>query len=304
MASFGITLPSSIPEPRPDRMADFARRAEQAGVDSLWVTDRMVYRTLSPLIVLGAAAGVTQRVRLGTSILLSYLRSPFLLAKDVATLDALSGGRAILGIGIGNREDDANAAGVPFKQRAGRTEEGIDLMRKLWSGEPVTHHGRYFHMDGLTLRPKPVQRPGLPIWIAGRADGALERAGRLADGFICSSSSLPNIQEPLEKVYAAARRHGRDPAKIEPALLVYFYCDPDTKRAVEKCSAHFQAYYGRVPSDVADTQIVGPPQACIDRLQSYVSKGVRTFILGATTPEESQLDLLGEKILPQLRRGA
>lgn len=303
MAFFGVTLPSSVPEPKADRIAVFARRAEQAGVDSLWVTDRMVYHTLSPLIALAAAAGVTERVRLGTCVLLSYLRSPSLLAKDIATLDALSGGRVTLGIGIGQREDDALAAGVPFKQRAGRTEEAIPLLRKLWSGEAVTHHGRYFHVDNLTLRPRPVQRPGPPIWIGGRADGALERAGRLADGFICSSSSLPNPQEGLEKVYASARRHGRDPAQIEPALLVYFYCDPDTQRAVDKCTAYFQSYYGRVPSDVAATQIVGPPQACVERIQLYLSKGIRTVILGATTPEEAQLDLLGEKILPHLHRG-
>lgn len=303
MASFGITLPTSVPEPKPDRLVAFARKAEQAGVDSLWVTDRMLYETLEPLTALAAAAGATERVRLGTSVLLSYLRHPFLLAKITATLDALSRGRLTLGFGLGNRQDDANAVGVPFKQRVGRTEEGIEVLRELWSGAPVTHHGRYFHLDNVSLRPRPAQRPALPIWMGGSADGALERVGRLADGFICSSRSLPNPDKNLEKVYDSARRHGRDPARIEPALLVYYYCDADAGRAVEKCSAYYQAYYGRVPADLAAVQIVGPPEVCAERILLYISKGIRTVILGSSTAEESQLDLLGEKILPLVRRG-
>jgi probable F420-dependent oxidoreductase len=176
MMRFGLALPSfsfsDLDYEKAVRLRDFARRAERLGYESLWVvehllTARGLYGTawLSPLETLSFAAGCTARIRLATGILIPPLRNPVFVAKDIASLQYLSGGRFELGIGVGWDAHEYEVAGVPLKERGRRTDEILDILEKLWTGEPVTHHGRYYHFDDVVIDPPLPKKP--PLWVAG-----------------------------------------------------------------------------------------------------------------------------------------
>ncbi len=140
-----------------------AKKCEEIGLHSFWVIDRIVYDNLEPLSVLASVAAVTEKIRIGTSILLAGLRHPALLAKTVATLDFLSNGRMTLGIGFGSRQNDFTAVGVPFAGRGSRAEETVRLIKRLWTEDGVNHQGRFFRVENLTIGPRPIQSPHPPL---------------------------------------------------------------------------------------------------------------------------------------------
>ena len=301
MPNLGFCMVSAGPQIGPDHVVKVARKVEELGLHSMWALDRVVYDNLEPLTLLSAAAAATSRIRLGTSVLLAALRPPANLAKIVATLDFISNGRVTLGIGFGSRENDFTSIGVPFEHRGSRAEEQIALMKRLWTEEKVTHHGKYFNLENVTVGPRPVQKPHPPIWTGGGAESALKRAGRIADGFICGSSSIPEFPSIWEKISGYARAAGRDPGKIAKAGLTFMAIDDDQKKAVAAGEAYVARYYGRVRLDVAKTYVVGPPAACAEKIRAAFDKGVETLILGGAVPDFRQLDLLGEKVLPLLK---
>src|SRR5204863_6333615 len=223
------------PEIDPGHVVQVARKCEAIGLHSMWAIDRVVYDNLEPLTLLAAAAAVTSKIRLGTSVLLAALRPPAALAKTVATLDFISNGRLTLGIGFGSRENDFASVAVPWEHRGSRAEELVAVMKRLWSGESVTHKGKYFHMENVTVGPRPVQKPHPPIWMGGSAEVALKRAARLADGYICGSSAIPEFPKLWEKIAGYAKAAGRDPDKIAKAGLTFMAIDNDKKKAIDAC---------------------------------------------------------------------
>lgn len=301
MAKIGLCFVNPAPQIQAGYVTTVAKKSEEMGLHSLWVIDRIVYDNLEPLTFLAAAAAVTHKIRLGTSVLLAGLRHPVLLAKTVSTLDFLSGGRVTLGIGFGSRENDFSAVGVPFEDRGSRAEEVVRLMKRLWTEEGVTHKGRFFQVDNLSIGPKPLQSPHPPIWTGGGAEIALKRAGRLADGYICGSSAIQEFPAVWEKICGFAAAAGRDPKKIEKAALTFMAIDDDKTKAVEACAAYLNRYYGKVRVDVEKTFLVGQPEACAAGIRAAFSNGLDTLIIAPTIPGLRQLDLLAEKVLPLLK---
>jgi probable F420-dependent oxidoreductase len=301
MANLGVCLVNPSPLITPSYVTAAAKKCEDMGLHSLWVLDRVVYDNLEPLTSLSAAAAVTSRIRLGTSVLLAALRNPVLLAKSVATLDFLSAGRVTLGIGFGSRENDFTAVGIPFEHRGGRAEELIGLMQRLWTEEGVTHNGSFYQTKNLTVGPRPIQAPHPPIWMGGNAESALKRTARLADGYICGSSAVPKFAALWEKISGFALAAGRDPRRIARAGLTFIAIDDDKAKAIEACAAYLNRYYGNVRLDIEKTFVVGPPQECAAKIRAAFSQGIDTLIMGAVIPELRQLDLLGEKLLPLLK---
>src|SRR5437870_12316499 len=155
MGNIGVRFVNRAPQIEPGHVTSVAGKVEDMELHSLSVIDRIAYDNLEPLTLLAAAAAVTKKIRLGTSVL---------LAKTVATLDFLSAGRVTLGIGFGSRENDFSAVEVPFEGRGSRAEEGIKLIKRLWTEEKVTHKGRFFHVNNLTIGTKPLQSPHPTIW--------------------------------------------------------------------------------------------------------------------------------------------
>ena len=301
MANIGLAWVNPAPLTKPENVVNFAKKCEAMGCHSMWTIDRIVYDNLEPLTVLAAAAGATQKIRLGTSVLLANLRHPSHVAKIISTLDFISNGRLTVGLGFGSRENDYKAVEIPFEHRGSRAVEQIQLMKRLWTEDNVTHKGRFYNVENLTVGPKPIQKPHPPIWTGGSADVALKRAGTWADGFICGSSAIPDFPATWEKISGYAKAAGRDPDKINKAGLTFMAIDDDQNKAVKTVEDYVMRYYGRLRVDVANTSLVGAPSAIIDRIGAFLSKGLDTLIIGLADPDPRQLDLFGEKVLPKVK---
>jgi alkanesulfonate monooxygenase len=267
----------------------------------MWAIDRVAYDTLEPLTLLAAAAGATQKIRLGTSVLLGNLRHPSHLAKVVATLDFISAGRVILGLGFGSRESDYKAVEIPFEHRGTRAVEQVQLLKRLWTEDNVTHNGRFFRVENLSVGPRPVQKPHPPIWTGGGAETSLKRAGTWADGFICGSSAIPDFPTTWEKIAGYAKAAGRDPGKITKAGLTFMAIDDDQAKAVKTVEDYVMRYYGRLRADVANTSLVGSTDKVAERIEDFLSKGLDTLIIGLADPDPRQLDLFGDRVMPKMK---
>jgi probable F420-dependent oxidoreductase len=252
------------------------------------------------LTLLAAAAGGTQKIRIGTSVLLPGLRHPALLAKTIATLDFISNGRVTIGVGFGSRENDFTAVEVPFEGRGSRAAECIQLMKRLWSEDNVTHKGRFYNVQNLTIGPRPIQKQ-VPIFTGGSAEIALKRAGTWADGFICGSSAIPEFSVTWEKVAGYARAAGRNPNEIEKAGLTFMAINDDHAKALETLNAYVMRYYGRLRGDMASTSLVGSPAAIAERIEAFLARGLDTLIIGLADPDPRQLDLFGGRVLAKIR---
>ncbi|HTJ64963.1 MAG TPA: LLM class F420-dependent oxidoreductase [Alphaproteobacteria bacterium] len=215
----------------------FLRKIDTIGVESVWTVEHPIvaedYEKLysysedgqapftadtvmpDPLEWLGLAAGVTENVKLGTGVLLMPLHSPIILAKRVATLDSVSGGRVLLGVGIGWQKEEFAAAHVPYNERGRRFDEGIDACRILWRDEVATYNGQYYQFNRVRSDPKPANPNLVPLIIGGSTEVAARRAGRTGDGFFPHAISPDNFAKLIEVMNASAKEHGRDPSKIE-----------------------------------------------------------------------------------------
>jgi probable F420-dependent oxidoreductase len=301
MANIGLAWVNPAPLTKPENVINFAKKCEAMGAHSMWTIDRIAYDNLEPLTILAAAAGATEKIRLGTSVLLGNLRHPSHLAKIVATLDFISNGRVTLGLGFGSRENDYKAVELPYEHRGSRAVEQVQLMKRLWTEDSVTHKGEFFNVENLSVGPRSVQKPHPPIWTGGSADTALKRAGTWADGFICGSSAIPDFPATWEKISGYARAAGRDPNKITKAGLTFMAIDDDQLKAVKTIEDYVMRYYGRLRADVANTSLVGSPAAIVDRIGAFLSRGLDTLIIGVADPDPKQLDLFGEKVMPRLK---
>lgn len=203
-------------------VVELARLAEEVGFDSVWVSEHHgagdgYMPSLLP--VLGAIAAVTDRVALGTGVMLAPFHDPLRLAEDAATVDLLSEGRLILGLGLGWREEEFRMWGIPIGERVRRTTELVEILRKAWTGERFSHDGRHFSYDRVRITPPPVRRGGPPIYLGGFAEASVRRAGRLGDGYIVSRSVLEVVHRNLAWAEEGAREAGKDPSELGFAIL-------------------------------------------------------------------------------------
>ncbi|MBI3330472.1 MAG: TIGR03619 family F420-dependent LLM class oxidoreductase, partial [Nitrospinae bacterium] len=251
--------------------------------------------------LLTCAAAVTSRIRLGTSVLLFVLRNPILMAKTAATLDYLSGGRLILGVSLGGRDNEFEPLGVSMKQRVSRLEENLAVMQKLWSEPQVTFHGRYYHMDNVSMEPKPLQKPRIPILMGGRAEAVLQRSAEEADGWIAGGQGTPEaFREAWQKVRGYAQAAGKDPDALEAGKLMYISVGEDRATCREQLRAYTHAIYGP-QFDVDAHCAFGPPEACAAKIQGFLDAGVKTVMLGPTGPDVEQVTRIANDLVPRLR---
>ena len=230
---FGIAFANILTFAEREGLVTLAQGAEAAGFDSLWTVEHVIYPEgyasaypydrsgqmamnsatpmPDPLLWLAFVAAATETIRLATGILILPIRNPLVLAKEVATLDHLSGGRVDLGIGVGWLEEEFDALGVPFARRGARTDEHIAVMRALWDGDHASHHGEFLSFDDVSSNPKPVNGR-VPIHIGGHTRAAAERAGRTGDGFFPAKGDIGELVDIVRQTAAAA---GRDPEAIE-----------------------------------------------------------------------------------------
>jgi len=195
---------------------------EARGFDSLWLSERLTGPAPDPLVALAMAAGRTRKLKLGTSVLVVPGRNPVVLAKELATLDRLSGGRLLPAVGLGAPVPaEHRAFGVERGQRAGLFDEAVGLMRRLWTEDDVHHDGEHFHLDGVTLRPRPLQDP-IDVWLGGTSPSELRRTGRLGDGWLPSFTVPPEVETGWATINEVAARHDREIEDEHLGVLVLY----------------------------------------------------------------------------------
>ena len=302
MRNIGLAWVNPAPLTKPENAVNFAKKCEAMGCHTVWAIDRIAYDNLEPLMFLAAAAGATQKIRLGTSVLLGNTRHPAHLAKTIATLDFISNGRVTLGLGFGSRENDYKAVEIPYEHRGSRAVEQVQLMKRLWTEDNVTHKGRFFNVENLTVGPRPIQKPHPPIWTGVSAETALKRAGTWANGFISGSAAIEEFHKTWDKIASYAAAAGRNPDEITKASLAFMAINDDKAKAVQAVEAYTMRYYGRIRTPVEPVSIVGSGAQCAEKIEYFFSKGIDTLIIGVADPDPRQLDLFGEKVLPQIKR--
>jgi probable F420-dependent oxidoreductase len=296
-------------------VVEVARRAEALGFDSLWVNDHVVVpseevttgaddrqaqyldrgtqKILEPLVLLSYLAACTDRIALGTSVFVLALRNPVIAAKQVATLDVLSGGRVVLGVGVGWMEAEFDALGVPWRQRGRRTDAGLKIAKALWQGEPVPEPVDGHELAHVVFNPLPDQRPHPPIWIGGRTEIGARRAARLGDAWHPSHLTLTELMEWRPRLDALCDEAGRSPAEVGLT----------TRRRVAR---------GARPSEPQPERrtLQGRASDMVEDLEALADVGVDHIILevdAASAPElYDQIDWLGHEVLrrPLTHRGA
>jgi probable F420-dependent oxidoreductase len=234
---FGLFYANAGPFTAPDTFEALVQTAEEVGFESIWTVEHAVvpigYRSqypytkdgrmpgrddspiADPLMALAYAAALTEKLRLATGIVILPQRHPVYVAKEVATLDVLSRGRAILGVGIGWLEEEFEVIGVPFRERVARSEESVRAIRSLWSEAPESFEGEFFRWGPVESNPKPVQKPGVPIVVGGHVEGAARRAARIGDGFFPARGGFEKLPGLLQAMRDECGKIGRDPAEIE-----------------------------------------------------------------------------------------
>jgi len=324
---FGVFLPSYIWEgDGPERargIREFARTVEDLGFDSLFITDHLFAAKrfysvsfLEPLAALAVAAGATERVRLGTSILIMPLRNPVLLAKELATLQFLSENRMILGAGVGWNQAEYDAIGVLKSERGKRTDEMLDIMLPLLEGETVTYHGRFYSVDDVSIEPRSSQRP--EIWIGGGSQLADPKSPDLpkfvesvkarvlrTDGWIprptCPPDEIARDWRELQEYY---REHGRDPSECVVAHenFMHLVLTDDPARAREEQHRAFLKVMSseRGPNYLESVYLFGTPDEIVASLQARVDAGVEYFMLHTMTPDPAQLQDWIEHVIPNV----
>lgn len=311
--TIGISLAGTLPQGIPPigSLLRAARHAESSGFDALWCGDHvMMYNpVLEPITLLSAFAAVTERVRLGTSVYLLPLRHPVVTAKMFAGLDHVSGGRLVFGVGVGGeypREFDA--CGVPVAERGSRTDEGLEIVRALWSGSAVTFHGRHYRLDAVTLAPPPIQRPGPPIWVGGRSPAALRRTARFGDGWLAYMVTPARMREGLDAIRDEAARQGRTPAAIAGGLLLFIHVGRDRETARRRVVADLSSRYNQPFESIVDRYCAfGSAADCAAFISRFVEAGATNLVFKFTCAPDEQLDqqaAFAEEILPLIRRAA
>jgi probable F420-dependent oxidoreductase len=302
---FGAQL-GSVHAPR-EQFA-LARRVEELGYESVWVGDHVSFHNpiYESLTLLSTYASITTRVRLGTAVYLLALRPAAIAAKITATLDVLSGGRLIFGVGVGGENPkEFEVCGVPHAERGARVSEGIDAVRTLWRDTPATFKGRFTRFEGVSIDPKPLQTPGPPIWIGGRSDAALARAGRQGDGWVSYVVQPERYAQSLEKIRRAAEQAGRKLDHFAAAHLAFITVDRDYETAKAAWVNVLSKRYAQDFEPLAKKYgIIGTPEQCAEQLEKFRAAGCNYVIvnaIGEPAREREQLERVAADIVPRFR---
>jgi alkanesulfonate monooxygenase SsuD/methylene tetrahydromethanopterin reductase-like flavin-dependent oxidoreductase (luciferase family) len=283
----GIGLPATIPGVERDQLLEWARRAEARGFSTLGAIDRIVYSNLEPLTTFAAAAAVTERIRLTTAILIAPLRvNTALLAKQAATVDRISGGRLVLGLAVGGREDDFSAGDVEFRDRGRRFDRQLDEMKRIWAGEERGHAGAI----------GPPVDGGPPLLIGGRVDAAFPRAARFGAGWTMGGGSPDQFRQAVDKLEGAWRDAGRqgEPRKV---ALAYFALGPNANEDADRYLLHYYDIGGPDLARQIASSAATEPETVKQYVDGFAQAGADEFILFPCSTDPDQVDRLAEVAL-------
>ncbi len=309
---FGFLLPTRdaimFGHPQTAPLLTMAEHAEAVGFDSVWIGDSVTARPRhEPLTLLAAVAARTKHVRIGTAVLLPVLRNPVVLAQVLATLDRISEGRLILGVGIaadnGSIRKEFAAVGVPFERRVGRLVEILDICRALWARDGISFAGKHFTFENVTVEPKPHRPGGPPIWMGGGGPTALRLAARF-DGWFAIGPDVGFFAEHLTGIRASAHEAGRAPDEVSGAVYLTLALDADPGVAEQRLNSFLETYY-TVPAPnmrARQASYAGPIEGAIEWLQSWIGAGARHLALRFAGGDQlAQLDQAAEHLFPAIK---
>lgn len=275
--------------PQPALFAEVARRAEALGYDSIWAGDHISFENpiLDVTVALATFVAVTSRITVGAAIVLLPLRPPAVVAKEFSSLDYLSGGRVVLGVGVGGEsEKDYEAVGVPIAERGARADDSIAALRALFASAPASYEGRFSSFTGISIEPRPSRPGGPPLFVGGRSPAALRRAGTSGDGWLPIWVSPDRYAASWSEIRRYAELAGRDPDAIAKAAVVPALVADDGERAREDVRAYLGRRYGTPfsPQAVERYCVAGTPEECAARVETYAETGVRHIVFNPAVP--------------------
>ncbi|MCH8282210.1 MAG: LLM class flavin-dependent oxidoreductase [Chloroflexi bacterium] len=298
-------------------VAEFARRAEALGYDRVTTGEHLMdgnppRPTLLGIPVMAAAAGATKSLQVMTGIVIAPLYHPVLLAKLVTSLDVVSGGRLDFGIGISGQRGtqvEFDAVGVSVRTRGRRTNEMLEVMKRLWTEDHVSHHGDFFDLEDVTLLPRPVHQPHPPIWVSGRSDAAMRRAALLGDGWYPYLFTVRRLRQSNETIKEIAAEAGRDLAGFHWGLNQPTSISENREEAMALAVANVGQRYvtpQRSAEDIAQALCVtGTPEDCVQAIQERIDAGVRDINLGFLAEDSAglfaQMEMFSRQVIPHFR---
>ena len=294
--------------PTIDELAELVGLVDRCGYDSMWVGDHVAFTIaiFDPLLQLAQAAVLSRRMVFGTDVFLLPLRHPTPIAKQVSTLDHLTEGRFIFGVGVGGEfPKEYEACGVTLNERGARLSESLTIMRKLWTGEPVSHAGKFFNFENIRMQPPPRQPGGPPIWCGGRADPALRRIGRMTDGWMSYVVTADMYRQGLEKIATAASEAARTFERgFGTAHLLFTRIDDTYEKALEAATVSLSQRYAMDFRKAAQRYCaLGTPQDVVETIFKFQQAGVRHLILDFDGPYEErdqQIERFAAEAMPLL----
>jgi len=301
---WGVAIPQVFFDEPTDMalISSWAKKAEDLGYDSLWVQEGIVGSVpiLEPVTLLSYVAAITDRVRLGTSVMVAPLRNPVQLAKSLSSLDHISRGRLTVGLGLGGNLDDVVPFGISPERRVRRFVEIVDVMKALWTESEVQFQGEFWQLVGTHMEPKPVQKPHPPIWFGARQPQALRRAIRHADGWMgAGSSSTEQFVSSFGQVEMYLEESGRDPSTFAVSKRVYVALDNNEERAETRLREWFGRRYGNAEM-ASEVSVWGSADRCIEELAKVTSAGAEMVLLNTAFDDIEQLEAFAQDVIPHL----
>lgn len=302
---FAISIPQFYGDGEfdPAEFRNYFAGVEQLGYESAWAQENVLSSSaqLSPLEAMTYAAACTERMRLGCVVFVSTLHSPVHLAKSLASLDQLSGGRIDVGLGTGGKHRQFAAFGMSADRYVARFAEGVQLMKALWTQPRVTFDGEFWQLSDVAMEPKPVQKPYPPIWIGANGETALRRAVRMGDGFFgAGSAPTSRFAEQVTIVRAALAEADRDPASFQVAKRLYIAVDDNSQRARERINAAMARIYGRRVPEIEAAAVAGSPAECAAEVARAVAVGAELILFTTVFDPGEQAARLAAEVIPRL----
>jgi probable F420-dependent oxidoreductase len=303
---WSIAIPQLVEDGEfdPAGFRDYLVHAEALGFESGWTQEGVLgsASSISPLETMTFAAACTERLGLGCAVFVTPLHQPVHLAKSLASLDQLSRGRLQVGVGIGGRVRPFSAFEVePEDGLVGRFNEGLALMKALWTEPTITFAGRFWQLDGATMEPKPFQKPHPPVWFGGSAPAALRRAVRHGDGFFgAGSTTTAAFAEQVSNVRHELEQHQRDPGSFPIAKRVYIVVDDDEERARQRTAAELVRIYGEFGRRLEPVAVTGAPDDCAAGLRAVADAGAEMILLNTVVVHAEQMERLAAEVIPNV----
>jgi alkanesulfonate monooxygenase len=311
---FGIAMRNftRFPEmPSAAALIDYGVRVEALGFESVWAWDHILlgvapsFPIHEALTILTAVAARTSRIKVGTGILVLPVRNPVLLAKELATIDHISGGRLILGAAVGWYKREFDSLGAEFTQRGKLMEQGLEILKRLWTEEMVDADYPPYKLRGAVLQPKPVQKPHPPILIGGYVDAVLKRVATKGDGWLTYYYTVDSFKKSWAKIRAFAEEAGRNPDELSATNQLPICVGPRAKvEGPMKQWLQTEWDYASWSESTMDSAIMGTPEECVEQLMPHIEAGLDRIIFVPFKYEKEQVEAVAQQIVPPLKKRA